>query len=170
LGIAVSAYARKGEEIMHRNRMFEIEWPDLGVKVTARMLEREAPKISTVIWDCMPFDSICIHTFISGQELIIPTPDQVWMPEVRENLVREDLLKPGEMYFSHSLTCNIAIIYGKTTEPMYNPVFAKVNDEDLETLVQVGIKVWQNLTQMIDPVRMRYVKRALKTTFRKKEN
>ena len=153
---------------MDKNRMFEMEWPDLGMKVAVTMMEKEAPKLCDAIWNAFPFESVTTHLYVSGQALSIPT--QIYIPEVVENTVTlDEKFKPG--YISYSgLSLFFVVGYGKLTEPMNQSVFAKVNDEDLKTLTQVGVKVWENtVTQAWDPTTNRYGKRVIKVICRKKE-
>jgi len=141
-------------------RMFDLEWPDFNMKVTAVMLEKEAPRLCDAIWETFPFESVTTHLYVSGQALSIPT--QIFIPEVTEHIVKLDKFEPGQISYSgHSMF--FVVGYGKLTEPVNQSVFANVIKDDLETLSAVGVKIWENtVTQAFDPRTNSFGKKAVR--------
>jgi hypothetical protein len=157
----------KGGIRLSKEKIMELEWPDLQMKVRAKLFIQEAPKICEAVWEALPFESICVHALISGQMFYNPT--RIYLPDVRENLTSLDEFKSGFISFSPSLSSNIVIAYGLITEPMDQCVFASIIDNDLGTLIKVGIKLWDSMVQAPDPELCRYVKKPIKVVYRKKE-
>jgi hypothetical protein len=147
--------------------MMQLEWPDIGTTVTAKLMREQAPRICDGVWTALPFASISVHALISGQMFYNPT--RIYLPDVKENFISLDEFKAGYISFSPSLSSNIVISYGLITEPMTQCVFASVIEEDLEKLSNVGLKLWESMLQTPDPKLCRYVKKPMRIIYRKKE-
>ncbi len=114
--------------------MREIEISFLKEKVTAVLLDNEAPSTCDVFWKCMPFESIATHAKLAGEEIMIHSPI---FAEPENEVTQQD---PGNicLWTGRQITC---IFYNSV--PGLGPVslFAKVT-ENLEGLKTAGRRIW----------------------------
>ena len=127
-------------------RLIEMEWPTLGEKIRARLLEDKAPELCQAVWDSLPFESIQWHAVISGQGIGIPCR-VVWTQ--MENPVDR---QAGDIYYYGNGQL-IIVTYGQTTEPCKVNKFAEVLPQDRETAGQVGEAIWESFkTNTLDVI------------------
>lgn len=120
-------------------------WPELGLTVRACLLAQQSAPLKDVLWDSLPIVSIQSHAVVAGRQMYFPVrlllPAQLehgcyWEPMDRQPAGRLNL-DPAFQY--------LAINYERPTEPVPALPLAQVIDEDMDTLVSVGEKVWYNL-------------------------
>lgn len=118
-------------------RQMEIEWPELGITVTANLRDDMAPGVCDVVWDSLPIETVQEHGMISGKVVYCAT-------RIRSTL-REWMVDraPGDIYF-FNVGQMLIIVHGYTTETLKVNKFAEVIPEDLEKLGKAGEAVWNS--------------------------
>ncbi len=110
----------------------QLEWPSLGIKVRAKLMQDKAPHFCAELEKLLPFESIHGHTVISGHNMSIPMK-LLWL-ERECDAPRQ----PGRL-FIYTNGQRIVIPYAATTEPGDVNCFADVFEEDLPLLMQAGL-------------------------------
>lgn len=141
-------------------RQIEIEWPELGITVTANLADDKNPSKCNVLWDNLPIESIQSHCFSSGERIYAPcrivsdVADEWVDPRSRAYLSSfwemkywgSIPVKPGLVLTNFTPHWGwIDIIYGQLKESLPIAPVAYVVDEDLEKLARVGNAVWEGL-------------------------
>ncbi len=116
-------------------RQMEIEWPDLGITVTANLRDDMAPGVCDVVWNALPIESIHEHGMISGKVIYCATPIR---STLREWMVDRG---PGDIYY-FNVGQMLIMVHGYTNETLRVNKFAEVIPEDMDKLDQAGEKVW----------------------------
>ena len=116
-------------------RQIEIEWPELGITITANLRDDMAPGVCDVVWNSLPISTVHEHGMISGKVIYCAT-------RIRSTL-REWMVErgPGDLYF-FNVGQMIIMVHGYTTEHLKVNKFAEVIPEDLEKLNIAGDKIW----------------------------
>lgn len=122
-----------------------------GLEVGIDLLPEQNPGTCEAVLAMMPLESIVGHVVVSGGGLWIPT--RLSYLGERASVQR----RPGSVYFYPPMQ-SICITYGAVSESAFVNEFARVREEDLETLEAIGTHVWD--TTIIDPHR-RIVRVAL---------
>jgi hypothetical protein len=110
-----------------------------------RCYDEEAPKTTAAFLKLLPFSKVFFHARYSGQE--------IWIDDAPElNIIQENasvFTETGEVVFGPSLPARVktrnclGIYYGDGRGLDACNIFAKVVDEDLEKLVELGNKIWR---------------------------
>jgi len=119
-------------------KQIETEWPDLGIKLTATLLDKKAPKLCEMFWDCLPRSSYTGHVVVSGQSMKFFFPIAC---KIAENLVEEK--NPGDIYFYNNGQ-TVVIPYGSTTGSYRVNKFAEIQKEDIPKLKIAGEYAWHS--------------------------
>ena len=118
-----------------------IEWPDLNARVTADFLDDLNPELCDVVRKHLPVETIQSHGVIAGGLLMAPTRIVCALaPRTFENLGEQPL---GRINFSLFYLA-ISMKYAPIAEPLDISPVAQVCADDIETLAQVGKRVWQH--------------------------
>lgn len=139
---------------------FVVEWPELGIIVTAELRQYLNPEICESFWKALPYDSIQSHAVISGEELYSWTPVVTRFSAIKTiELMSEQ--PPGRVALAHGYQI-LSIIYGENFEYCSNagtvPI-GQVKDEDIPKLKMVAKEIWNSLY---------YTKQLFKVTVRRK--
>jgi hypothetical protein len=130
------------------NREIEMEWPELGVKVTAILADDKNPSLCNVLWDNLPIETIQSHSGCSGEMMYafhgIVSPVK---PEYVEDYT--DKKYWGKVPFPWGVIRldtmgfqTIMVMWGpERYEPGKLAPVGFVKKEDLEKLHEVGKKV-----------------------------
>jgi len=115
-------------------KMQEIEISFSKEKVTAVLLDKEAPHISEIFWQSLPFESIATHAKIAGEEIMVHAPLFV---EPENEVKPQD---PGNicLWQGRQIIC---IFYESVPGLGPTSLFAKVT-ENLEGLKAAGRRIW----------------------------
>ncbi len=90
-----------------------------GTRLTAELLEQEAPRLAQRFWDCLPTVSFGVHAKFAGQEMIVMVP---FFAEPEHEILE---VKPGDIgYYPGRQT--ICIFYGDTMPFGQVSVFARL--------------------------------------------
>jgi hypothetical protein len=99
-------------------RKFSIEID--GTRLTAELLEQEAPRLAQRFWECLPVTSFGVHAKFAGQEMIVMVP---FFAEPEHEILE---VKPGDIgYYPGRQT--ICIFYGDTMPFGHVSVFARLD-------------------------------------------
>ncbi|WP_408011099.1 hypothetical protein ACJROX_12630 [Pseudalkalibacillus sp. A8] len=124
------------------NEIIKIEWPDLDMEVRVKLLMDVNPILCKEIKETLPFKSIQSHAVVAGKQMYFPYR---FISENKEyNFERMDKQPVGRINIELDFQY-FSINYGLMTEPIPALPIAQVIDEDIQTLIQVGEKVWHNL-------------------------
>lgn len=134
------------------SRKIMIEFPDIGTRISATLMEKEEPELCDEFWNVlkMPLKMFCYNTLSTGQYFgAIGRPPRHPVPMGSQakpkgrTPVMCSRLKPGMLMYLGGHEMKFA--YGPDiTEPVVAPgaVIARVGDEDLDKLMKAGENVW----------------------------
>lgn len=119
----------------------EFYWPDLDCNTKAKLLTELNPELCKEFMKTLPFKSIQSHAVVAGKQMYFPyrlLADTVYQSEDmdKQPIGRINI----ELDFQY-----LAINYGPMTEPVPAIPLAQIVDEDLDKIINVGEKVWNNL-------------------------
>jgi hypothetical protein len=135
-------------------KKIELEWPEIGVKVTANLLEQDEPEMCGELWNNLknPLKMVCRHTVSTGRSYGAesrPPKHPVKTGTQAQPLGRKRVLlskaPPGSIGYSISGGYGgINLCYGPCTEPLpaTGPVVATVESGGLDDFVRAGNYVW----------------------------
>jgi hypothetical protein len=145
---------------MEKMRQIEIEWPELGVTVTANLADDKNPSKCNVLWENLPIKSIQSHAFSSGDRMYFPTRivndvANEWVDPRSNNPVIGHWenkywgrvpVKPGLIQANFKISFgSIDIVYGQLKEALPIAPVAYIIEEDLDKLALAGQAVWEGL-------------------------
>ena len=124
-----------------KNSKLIIEWPDLDTQVRADFLDDLNHELCNVVRQNLPVETIQSHGVIAGGLLMAPTRIICTLaPHTFEILGEQPL---GRINFSLFYLA-ISMKYCPIAEPLDISPVAQVWAEDIDTLAQVGKRVWQH--------------------------
>lgn len=135
-------------------KQIELEWPDIGIKVSLNLLEGDEPELCETLWKNLegPLKMFCRHPVSTGYEFSAegrPPRHPVKSGTQAVPLGRKQWLmtriKPGSiLYAIFGGYGGISVFYGPCTEPLpaRGSVVGKVDEEDMDDLVKAGRAVW----------------------------
>ena len=118
-------------------RSFQVEFPQLGKKVRARLLDDRAPQLSELFWQTLPFECVPSHPVVSGFSVSLMVPVG-WTRPWEHAVSRQE----GDIYL-YANAQHIVMPYGETTEPNKVNKFAEIYPEDRMTMREIGAAVGQ---------------------------
>jgi len=149
------------------DKTIEIEFPFRKIGVPATLLIQDEPEICQTLWNLLgqPMKMICHHTLSTGDffhgcgrppKHPIAIGSQATPLGKRRLLLSQ--LKPGSVVYMGGH--DIAIAYGPDmTEPLVarGPVVARVSEEFLGELYEVGRKIWnaQFITHQLQTITLK---------------
>ncbi len=128
------------------NIRFIMQWPELGKKVRVGPVEHNQDLFR---WFTKSLPTNCLQTVtvVAGYSLFmlnLPLKDK--FPWKQEDLILENItnMPVGRFTFFNTTgrVANLSCKFGLVTEPMSYITWAEVVDEDKNTLVEVGQKLW----------------------------
>lgn len=129
----------------------EFEWPELGAKVLATLLEERNPALCQILWDHLPIESIQSYSVASGDRMYLchtivafvePEYTEAYdRPEFWGNMPMEKLR--GKVVFSTMGSIwGLGLWWGgKFVEPVSVSPVAQVRMEHLDTLERIGERI-----------------------------
>jgi hypothetical protein len=129
-----------------------MEWPELGAKVTAELLEDKNPTLCKILWENLPIETIQSHCAVSGDAMyachnIVANVEPEWVETFEDKKeywgnMPVDRLRGYVWFSTMGSIWGIGVVWGdEFTEPVSFAPVAKVKDEDMETLRKVGRRV-----------------------------
>jgi hypothetical protein len=135
-------------------RQIEIEWPAIGRKVTADLVESKNPNLVQLLWDNLPYNSIQSHALVSGDHLyhVVPFWRSVWEPA----MMKEDRTKSPDGTVFLSQLQHVAVKYGHLSEYLPAAAIGQVVSSDIPTLKLAGQELWNAVyhTKQVQEVRV----------------
>lgn len=131
-------------------RKVKIEFPEVGITVTASLLEKEEPESSELLWKYLekPVRAACYNTLSTGCLFIgkAKPPKEPIKIGTQANPVGRKLkllcdMIPGEIMFTGM---DFWCCYGPETEPLLGggSVVIVVDPEDLDNYIKAGKYIW----------------------------
>lgn len=133
------------------SRIIEIEFPEVGIKVDAALLEKKEPELSDMFWDKLanPLKTACYNTLSTGH-LFIAKPRPPKSPvkigtqanPVGRNKVLLCDMEPGNIVYTG---LDVWVAYGDhITEPLVpgGSVVAQVEEKFIEDFERAGMAIW----------------------------
>lgn len=117
--------------------------------IRARLYLDVAPQTAAAFLQTLPFERLFFHARISGQEIWIDNAPS--LDVIQENA--SVFMEPGEIVIgpkgpSRNKVCNcMGIFYGEGKGLDCSNIFAKVYEEDMPLLKQLGDSIWRNGAQ-----------------------
>jgi hypothetical protein len=148
---------KEGGEKMNKMTM-DIEWPQLGITVTAESLDYNQ-RFSAKFWECLPFETVQLHAMVTGEDMYAYSPvsplEHKRLAEVT-NLISD--LPVGQITWS--ILGLVAIVYGPCTEPLATRPIALIPEKDHTRLKQAGREAWNSIYFSKEPLRVVFRKRG----------
>ncbi len=135
-------------------REIDIEWVQLGIKVTAQLdADTQNPVLASLLWSKLPYNSLQNHALVSGNHLyhLVPIPELV--STVAE--AKEDRTKSPDGTVFLSQLRHLAIKYGPLTEYIPAAPVGHVRPEHLPLLREAGRACWQAAYLTKTPIEVR---------------
>lgn len=129
-------------------RSIRVSLADTELSVVLDLLDEENPESCEAVWNSLPFSSSFGHTVVSGGGVWIPTK----IIHIGKTVPRRRTI--GSAYFYGPMQI-LAMTYGQISESAFVNEFARVRDEDLGILAEIGQIVWRDT---IESVERKYVK------------
>jgi hypothetical protein len=123
--------------------------PKQGPLIRFRFYNDSAAVTAKAFWQVLPFSRIIFHARVSGQE--IWTADAPKLDILQEN--SSVIAEPGEVAIGpvkplrNRVAGMMGIFYGEGKLVDSSNIFAKVFDEDLALLQDLGDKIWKQGAQ-----------------------
>ena len=139
-------------------RQIEIEWVGIGRKVTANLVEEKNPELCELLWSSLPYNSIQNHALVSGDHLyhLAPMVKLVYaQPKTREDRTKSPY---GTVFLSHLQ--HLAVKYGDLTEYLSAASVGNVIPEDIPTLKQAGLEIWDAVYRSKKVIEVRVTKKG----------
>lgn len=132
---------------LNKERKIEMEWPELGVKVTATLADDKNPRLCDVLWNNLPIESIQGHSLVAGQHIMIPHNIVSFVkPEYEEDYTARkywgnNTLRPGSIRINTFVSQQMSVQWGpERYEPGKVAPIAFVDEKHLDKLREVGKK------------------------------
>jgi hypothetical protein len=119
----------------------EIEWVELGIRITAELVYTKNSNLAELLWDKLPYNSIQNHALVSGDHLYHMCPFRELVYTTAMN--REDRTKSadGTLFLSHLQ--HLAIKYGPLSEYLPAAAVGHVIPEHMPLLREAGRGTWE---------------------------
>ncbi|MEV4253095.1 hypothetical protein AB0J52_07975 [Spirillospora sp. NPDC049652] len=130
-------------------RCIEIEWPGLGLAVTAELDDRN-PALAQALWDGLPYRSLQGHALVAGHHLYHVAPIHELVHLHGEHRVDRRTVPDGTVFCSKLQ--HLGIKYGELTEPMVATPVGRVRSDELDALTEVGRAVWESVYSTKKPI------------------
>ena len=144
--------------MMTDEKILEIEWPKLGIKVEAKALSYNQEYFNA-LWENLPFTTIAQHTLVTGEMMVNYCPvNALDYTQLVEKKVRINEAPVGCVVWG--TLGSVAIKYGPCTEPLHSLPIAQIPERYHEDLKRVGRVVWEATFS---------TKELLEVEFRRKE-
>lgn len=124
-------------------RKIEIKWPELDIAVEAELADEMNPELCEEFWQDLPFKVMQAHPVVSGESLYAWTPTISTAP-IKQTIKLIDC-RIGDIRYSQKTGNKFSINYGRSTEPLAQPVLGKVLPQYHHLLPKVGKAIWNNL-------------------------
>jgi hypothetical protein len=125
------------------SKIVRIEWPDLGIRASATLLEEKNPELCDVFWGHLPFVSMQEHAVVSGQGIYCWAPIVTTAPVRYTERLTE--MPPGRLTYIQATGNKIGLEYGPITEPLdHCTPIGQILQDDLPKLEVVGKAVWDS--------------------------
>ncbi len=135
---------------MEKEKQFVIRWPELNAQVRARAIHHNQHLFDWFVAN-LPTRSVLNTSVVAGLQLNFQNLPITKVPcdWIQEDCPREFMDEyPAGTFMFFMTAGNVAgmnIKVGAQTEHMDYPTFARVIDEDMETLNEVAWKVWEDV-------------------------
>ncbi|HVY45585.1 MAG TPA: hypothetical protein VHB21_06880 [Minicystis sp.] len=134
-------------------RRIEIEWVELGERVTATLSEDRNHALAELLWSRLPYASLQTHALVSGDHLyhVAPIVELVTTPAT----YKEDRTKSPDGTVFLSQLQHLAVKYGALSEYIPAAPVAHVVPEHLPALKRVGEGCWESVYRTKRPIEVR---------------
>jgi Cucumopine synthase C-terminal helical bundle domain len=136
----------------------EIEWVQLGAKVTAVLTDDKNPHLANLLWASLPYRSLQNHALVSGLHLyhLVPVEELIYTrAAVKENRTQSP---DGTVFLSHLQ--HLAVKYGPLSEYLPAAAVGYVLPEHMDTLREAGRGCWEAAYRNKQMVEVRVVRKG----------
>ena len=136
------------------DKKIEFEWPEIGVRVNASLLEGQEPELCEILWKVLesPQKLFCRHPVSTGCEFGAdgrpprhPVKTGTQAQPLGRKVKMYSSTEPGSVaYGIFGGYGGITIVYGPCTEPLptRGAVVARIEQQQMDNLVKGGKYVW----------------------------
>ncbi|MDP4263593.1 MAG: DUF3830 family protein [Bacteroidota bacterium] len=123
---------------------FSIQTQD-GPLIRFRFYHDSASCTSEAFWNSLPFSRVLFHARVSGQEIWTDDAPKLDIPQENSSVFAD----PGEIAIGpvkpqrNKVAGMMGIFYGEGKLVDGSNIFAKIFDEDLPLLKELGDKIWR---------------------------
>lgn len=126
---------------MADERVLEIEWPKLGIKVEAKPLPYNQKYFDAFIKN-LPQTTTAQHTLVTGEAMINYMPINAFeYTHLVDKQERISEVPVGSVFWG--TLGGVGIKYGPCTEPLYTLPVAQIPEKYIEDLKRAGRAVWE---------------------------
>jgi hypothetical protein len=116
--------------------------PELGIALTAELLEDLNPRMCDAIWKALPLESTWVHAMVSGEVMYFWAEVVHTQPPEHTEMYPDEPV--GRVNYSYVFQ-DISIKYGeKVTEPSTANPWAQILPAHLHDLSRLGRAVWES--------------------------
>lgn len=119
-----------------------IEWPELNVKVEAKLEDVRNAELIHEIWDHLPMTAVQEHAAVTGKSMYAWVPMISMAPIPYQMRIKDT--PPGVVSYSQKTGNKMVIRYGKVTEDLMTPIVGFIDKSEVPKLEKVGEAVWGN--------------------------
>ena len=128
---------------MADEKILEIEWPKLGIKVEAKALSYNQG-LFDAFCKSLPFETIQLHAMVTGEDMYSYCPVSVIeYQNLIERKIRIDEEPVGMV--SWSGLGLVPVVYGPCTEPLRTQGIAQIPEQFHEDLKRAGRAAWESI-------------------------
>lgn len=121
-------------------RVIRVSLPDAGLSISLILLDGDNPESCEAVWGALPLESTLGHVVVSGGGIWIPTKI------VHIGTTRSVQRTVGSVYFNGPMQ-TLSITYGDVSETAFVNEFARVREQDLAILTEIGELVWDQTVE-----------------------
>lgn len=125
------------------NRRILLEWPDLGLSARATLADDKNPELCDDLWNALPIHSIMNNAVITDGSMYCWVPMLSFAP-LREK-ERIDMAPIGRLRYSQNTGNKVIVQYAQCNEDIMGAILGQVDDEDIETIKQVGKQAMESI-------------------------
>ena len=133
-------------------RRVKLVHPDLGITLTAELLDDLNSDLCNSIWEKLPIKSSWVHAMVSGELMYFWADVIHTKPPQHTEMYPKEIV--GRVNYSYVFQ-DICVKYGeKVTEPSAANPWAQIRTEDLKELSRLGRAVWESNYLTHTPIRV----------------
>lgn len=134
-------------------REIQLHLVGMNLSLTAELLDEVNREACDILWRNVPYESVLLHTVVSGKNIHMFIPDVSPFFEHTPALARRMATDPGTIFSPYPR--NMLVKYGPDSEDHAFPPVARIASSDLAKLDEIGRLIWDSIYRSKTPRRLR---------------